>query len=217
MAVTPNLQLDTTSEAAAVLIGGSGSRVDQAEQVVLDAVAACVLRFGWDKVTMDDICAEAGVSRATVYRMFPGGRDVLFEALRVRELSDFFTVMTERVSGADSLEELLVRCVLVAHAELVADQHLATMLATSPGETLGDLTVNGLPRIVRVATSFIVPLATAFLPAERAEEMVEVMTRLVISFYLAPSSAIDFSSDEDVRRFVRSYLLAAHDLSLHTG
>ena len=112
---------------------------------------------------------------------------------------------------------LLVRCVLVAHAELVADQHLATMLATSPGETLGDLTVNGLPRIVRVATSFIVPLATAFLPAERAEEMVEVMTRLVISFYLAPSSAIDFSSDEDVRRFVRSYLLAAHDLSLHTG
>lgn len=197
MGVTPGFEGDTAP------------RHDEAENAVLDAVETCVLRFGWDKVTMDDVCAEARVSRATVYRMFPGGRDVLFEALRVRELSNFFTVMTERVAGAETLEDLLVRCVLVAHAELVADQHLATMLATSPGETLGDLTVSGLPRIVRVATSFIVPLAGRFLPAARAEEIVEVMTRLVISFYLAPSPTIDFSSEDNARHFVRSYLLSA--------
>lgn len=180
----------------------------ETENAVLDAVEACVARFGWDKVTMDDVCSIAGVSRATVYRMFPGGRDVLFEAVRVRGLSQFFTTLTDRVSAARSLEELLVGCIMVAHTELVDDQHLATMLATAPGETLGDLTVSGLPRIVRVAASFIVPLATQFLPADEAEEIVDVMTRLVISTYLAPSRTLDFSNRDKVSRFVRTYLLA---------
>ena len=180
-----------------------------AENSVLDAVEACVERYGWDKVTMDDICAVAGVSRATVYRMFPGGRDVLFDAVRVRGLSQFFTVLRDRVAGAATLEDLLVGCITVAHAELVADQHLATMLATAPGETLGDLTVSGVSRIVRVATEFVVPLAVQFLPREQAEEIVEVMCRLIISLYLAPSPTIDFSREDRVRRFVRTYLPAA--------
>ena len=37
------------------------------------------------KVTVDDIAAEAGLSRATLYRLFPGGKDVLYEALRRRD------------------------------------------------------------------------------------------------------------------------------------
>ena len=57
---------------------------------VLDAAKSCLEKWGVDKVTIDDIAASAGVSRATLYRMFPGGKDVLFDALRVRELEDFF-------------------------------------------------------------------------------------------------------------------------------
>ena len=63
----------------------------RAEGRVLDAAKRCCERWGIAKVTIDDIAAEAGVSRATLYRLFPGGKDVLFEALRVRELEEFFT------------------------------------------------------------------------------------------------------------------------------
>ena len=34
--------------------------------------------------------------------MFPGGKDVLFEALRVRELEEFFDDLRDRIEGADS-------------------------------------------------------------------------------------------------------------------
>jgi AcrR family transcriptional regulator len=178
----------------------------EAEIAVLDATVACVERLGFQKVTMDHICAEANVSRATVYRMFPGGRDVLFEAVRVRSLADFFTVLRAHVEGATSLDEVLVRCVTVAYAELMADQQLATMLATEPGETLGDLTVSGVSRIVRVAAEFMSPLLHSFVPRQQAEEIVEIMCRLVISAFLSPSPLLDFSDEAVVRRLVRTYL-----------
>lgn len=197
--------MDVTSS----LLDLSAVLAPPAESAVLDAVETCVEKFGWDKVTMDDVCSVAGVSRATVYRMFPGGRDVLFEAVRVRGLSNFFSVLSEKVAGASSLEDLLAGCITVAHAELVADQHLATMLATAPGETLGDLTVSGVSRIVRVATSFIAPLAEPFLAPDEAREIVEIMCRLVISLYLAPSPILDLADDATVRRLIRTYLVAS--------
>ena len=101
---------------------------------MLDAAQRCCERWGIAKVTIDDIAADAGVSRATIYRMFPGGKDVLFEALRVRELEEFFAVLRAHVEGADSLEDLLVRTVVAATQELRADDHLALMLASEPGD-----------------------------------------------------------------------------------
>src|SRR3954454_9997161 len=123
---------------AAVSASASGT-----EAGVLDAAKSCCERGGFAKVTMEDIAAEAGVSRATLYRMFPGGKDVLFEALRVRELEDFFTRLARHLEHADSLEDLLVRTVVSATHELRVDDHLAVMLAPEPGETLTSLTVDG--------------------------------------------------------------------------
>lgn len=180
---------------------------DDAQSQVLDAVSGCVDRFGWDRVTMDDVCAAAGISRATLYRIFPGGRDVVFESLRVRRLAEFFTVVRAHVEGAPSLEDLLVRSIVVAHAELSGDEQLATLLATAPGETLGDLTVSGVSRIVSLATAFFAPLAAPHLPRGEAEEIIEVMCRIVISVFLAPSSRLDFTREDHVRQFVRRHLL----------
>ena len=158
---------------------------------------------------MDDICATAGVSRATVYRLFPGGRDVLFEAVRLGKLEDFFTAMRAHVEGSESLEDLLVRCIVIASIELQHDEHLAMMLASVPGETLGDLTVSGLGRIVRVATAFITPLTDEFIPGDEAAQIVDVMCRLVISYYLSPSSTIDFTNEDAARLFVQRFILPA--------
>ena len=70
------------------------------EDRVLDAAMAAVERWGLARLTIDDIAAAAGVSRATLYRMFPGGKDVLFEALRVREIEQFSYKDIAEVTGA---------------------------------------------------------------------------------------------------------------------
>jgi len=181
---------------------------------VLDAAKACVERWGMAKLTIDDIATEAGVSRATLYRMFPGGKDVLFEALRVRELEDFFTRLAAHLDHADDLEDLLVRTVVSATEELRHDQHLAVMLASEPGETLGSLTVDGLPRIIRVATVFLVPLVDQYLPRRESARLVELLARLVISYFLAPSDHVDLGDPRSARAFIATFVLPAFDAAL---
>lgn len=178
-----------------------------AESRVLDAAKACSVHWGIQKVTIDDIAAEAGVSRATLYRMFPGGKDVLFEALRVRELEDFFTRLTGHLVGADDLEELLVRTVVFATADLRNDDHLALMLASEPGDTLSELTVEGLPRIIRMASLFIVPFVEPHLDRVTSGLLVDVLARLVISYFLAPSDHVDLGDEASARQFIRTHVL----------
>ncbi|MDO8362087.1 MAG: TetR/AcrR family transcriptional regulator [Actinomycetota bacterium] len=184
------------------------------ERRVLDAAKSCCERWGVEKVTIDDIAGEAGVSRATVYRLFPGGKDVLFDALRVRELEDFFTRLGAHIEGADDLEGLLVRTVVSATRELRDDQHLALMLASEPGETLGQLTVSGVPRIIRVANIFLVPLVEPYLPRSESSRLVELLSRMVISYFLAPSEQVDLGDPESARAFLRTFVLPAFESSL---
>jgi AcrR family transcriptional regulator len=188
--------------------------LDSAEGRILNAAKSCCERWGFDKVTIEDIAAEAGVSRATLYRLFPGGKDVLFEALRVRELEDFFTRLSLHLDGATDFEDLLVRCVVHATLELRDDQHLSLMLASEPGDTLSQLTVDGLPRITRVATVFLVPLVDGYLPRHEAARLVELLSRLVISYFLAPSEHVDLGDTESAATFIRSFVLPAFEPSL---
>jgi AcrR family transcriptional regulator len=179
---------------------------------VLEAVKRCCERWGIDKVTVDDIATEAAVSRATMYRIFPGGKDVIFDAHRVYELDCFFTVLLANITGAPTLEELLVRTVTCATRELRNDEHLALMLASEPGTVLGELTVDGLPRIIRMATAYLIPFADEFLPRPQSRALIDLVSRLVISYFLAPSSLVDFGDDESARRFLRPFLPVLPDI-----
>jgi len=173
-----------------------------AEARVLDAVKRCCEQYGVAKVTIDDVVEASGVSRATIYRLFPGGRDVLFEALRVRELNEFFDVLAAATGDASTLDDLVVQLVVTATVELRADQHLALMLASEPGDVLSQLTLRGLPRIIRVATVYLVPLLRPYLDRSAAEPFIDLLVRLTISHFLAPNDRIDLGDADSARAFL---------------
>lgn len=176
------------------------------EDRVLDAARGCLERWGFAKLTIDDIASEAQVSRATIYRMFPGGKDVLFEAMRVRELQDFFDHLKTELDGADSLEDLLVRTVVTATRRLRDDEHLALMLAAEPGTMLSQLTSDGVPRIIRMATTFLVPLADEYLSRSQSTALIDVLSRLTISYFLAPSAVVDLGDEASARAFLTPFI-----------
>jgi AcrR family transcriptional regulator len=177
--------------------------VTSPENQILDAAQRCRQRWGIAKVTMDDIVAESGVSRATIYRLFPGGKEVLFEALRVRSLEEFFGRLRAEIATTTSLEDVLVAAVVCATRELREDSDLALQLSTEPGETVSELTVAGLPRIIRMANTLLVPYVAQYVEAATARTMIDALARLVISLFLAPSDHISFAEDEDARRFIQ--------------
>ncbi|MEO7398377.1 MAG: helix-turn-helix domain-containing protein [Ilumatobacteraceae bacterium] len=180
-----------------------------AETRILDAAKACCERFGIAKASVDDIAAEARVSRATLYRMYPGGKDVVLDALRVRELEEFFGQLKIAVAGASTMEDLLVGTVVAATIELRNDQHLAIMLMSEPGDTLSHLTVQGMPRIIRMASLFLAPLVDPYLDRVQGDRLVDVLARLVISYFLAPSDDIDLGDESSARSFIRTHILPA--------
>jgi len=174
---------------------------------ILDATKTAIERWGVERLTINDVCDAAKVSRATLYRAFPGGKEVLLEALRVREAETFFTTLRAHAEGETTLEDTIVRCMVVATTELRNDQNIALMLAAEPNEVLSQFTVAGVPRIVRVATTFLTPLLEPYLSRKEAANLVEVLARMVISYFLAPSSQFDFTNEADARAFVRSHVL----------
>jgi AcrR family transcriptional regulator len=174
---------------------------------ILDATKQAIERWGVERLTINDVCDTANISRATLYRAFPGGKEVMLEALRVRETETFFTTLRAHAEGETTLEDTIVRCMVVATTELRSDQHLALMLAAEPNEVLSQLTVQGMPRIVRVATAYLMPLLQPHLSRDEAAELVEVLARMVISYFLAPSRQYDFGNESQARAFVRAYVL----------
>ena len=173
------------------------------ETQILDAAQRCRQRWGIAKVTVDDIVAESGISRATIYRLFPGGKEVLFAALRVRFLEEFFERLRAEIAAVKSLEDLLVRAVVCATRELRADSDLALQLATEPGETVSELTVAGLPRIIRMANTLLLPFAAPYIEVATARAMIDALARLVISMFLAPSDHLSFDDEESARSMIR--------------
>ena len=61
--------------------------------------SSCLARYGTAKTTVDDIARQAGVSRATIYRVFPGGRDEILAAVVDTEVARLFSALGACVSA----------------------------------------------------------------------------------------------------------------------
>ena len=83
------------------------------EQIVAGAARAAMCS-SLQKMTVGDIAASAGISRATIYRHFAGGRDEIVSALVKSEFQRFLSHVAREAEQADSLEEMLVRGLTVA-------------------------------------------------------------------------------------------------------
>ena len=70
----------------------------------------------------------------------------------------------------------------------------------------------GLPRIIRYASVFLQPLVRPYLSLAQSELLVDVLARLVISYFLAPSAVVDFGDETSARRFLVPFLPVLPDL-----
>lgn len=79
----------------------------QRRERILDAARGLFSRQGIETSTVDDLVAEAGISRATFYRAFSGLEDVvaaLYEAYEERVLGDLAAVLDGLDASSDGLD-----------------------------------------------------------------------------------------------------------------
>jgi AcrR family transcriptional regulator len=82
---------------------------------VLDAAARCIDRKGFDNTSLEEVAAEAGVSRTTLYRRY-GNRESLFKALLIARAGPFRAwsrgVLLGSGTVAERIETVLTRAIL---------------------------------------------------------------------------------------------------------
>jgi len=174
---------------------------------ILEAAYACVARWGMSKTSIEDVTKEAGCSRSTVYRYFPGGRDELLSAVVGWEHGRFFARLYEAVQDADSLEEVMERGLAFAHRAIAEHEVLQRVLETEPELLLPALTVKDDATVAMVA-AFLTPYLARhrLAPGVAVDEAADFLARMVLSYMTAPGRW-DLDDPEQVARLVRAELL----------
>ena len=176
---------------------------------ILDAALDLVARWGVSKTALADVAKEAGCSRATLYRAFPGGKRHPLEALALRELAAYQGAVTEAMDGADSLADALTRG-LVVGTRLLRDHAAAQfILAHEPGLVLPFLGFGEMERLYRHTSPVLGAHLVRFLPADRAEWAAEWAARAFLSYLFNPHPEVDLADADDARSLVTTFLLPA--------
>ncbi len=182
--------------------------MDDTRQRIVEAAYACVARRGVAKTTIEDVAREAGMSRATVYRAFPGGRDEVINATVAWATLDFFGRLYERIQGAASLEEVMERGIMFAHRSIVEHEVLQRVMQTEPDKLLPILTVESIRIREGIAAVLSPYLEERGLAAGvDLDDAADFLARMVLSYISAPGRW-DLDDPDQVARLVRSELLA---------
>jgi AcrR family transcriptional regulator len=174
---------------------------------IVDAALACLARQGTAKTTVDDIAREAALSRATLYRSFPGGKDAILAAVVHTEVTRLFAVLAEAMGEADDLESVLVAAIVESVRRLRSHGALGYLLAFEPGVILPHLTFSKMDELLAVTTEFAAPFFERWLDPQDAPRAAEWTVRIVSSYFSTPGTTFDLAEEADARRLVRIYVL----------
>jgi AcrR family transcriptional regulator len=89
-------------------------------EAILAAAVALVGEVGYDRVTVDALAARAGVSKPTIYRRWPGGKqEIVVEAIRAKRAN------SGELPDTGSLRSDLLAMLGSVMADLEANAHVA--------------------------------------------------------------------------------------------
>jgi AcrR family transcriptional regulator len=158
---------------------------------LLAATYRCVERFGLGKTTIDDVVKESGISRATIYRQFAGGRDELLLETVGWELTNYFTRLADQVRDAPTVAELLRRGLAFAHRSIAEHLVLRKIMDTEPERLLPLLTTESAKTLPFIA-DFLLPYlrreadAGRLRPGVDIDRAAEYLARSILSLIGAP-------------------------------
>ena len=182
---------------------------DDAERHLVEAALVCIARWGVRKTSLDDIAREAGVSRATAYRVFPGGKDRLVEVVFRHEAGRFLRAVEDELRAAGTLDELMVTGI-TAVLRLAADHPvLGAVIEHEPELVLPHFAFHQLDRVLAVAEAVCWPHLGRFLPPHEVAPAADLLARVVLTHAFRPAAWVDANDPASVRRLVDTYLLPA--------
>jgi AcrR family transcriptional regulator len=167
----------------------------------------CIDRFGPHKTGLSDVAAELGVTRQTVYRLFPSTED-LFRAVGREAADSFVDLLVSRIDDVSDPAEVMLESLVFTLDRLPKDRYLGLLLVTgreaaySKGVTSAVAFDFAHSMLSRLDVDWS---ALGFSDLE-LDELVEVFLRLLQSFALDPGKR---RTRGEMRAFLRRWLMPA--------
>lgn len=183
---------------------------------VMSAARRCFARFGVAKTTIEDIAGEAGMSRASVYRHVPGGRDQIVLEVLAGESEARLVELVDEVSGHKRFADQLTAALVANIGALRDDEQLAVIFSTGSLRNVTDI-----PGYFETAVDLVERVLGPLLSNARREgeirsglsdrDVAEWLMRAMagIQFYRSETTSSQDRLDWFVRTFVVAPLLAA--------
>lgn len=177
---------------------------------IVSAAERCFAQYGVGKTTVEDVSAVAGTSRATVYRVFPGGRDEIILAALLSSAQEFLPQIPHRLrtarSTGDAIVELIVSAVSWVRAEPWRESLLSTPLSRA-------ITTADTAASYALCAAFIEPYFTQarqaglVRPQVNLDDAVEYVVRMIHSLLVLPGH--HDRTDAQLRRYIRNFVVPA--------
>lgn len=176
------------------------------ERRVIDALLRCLGRWGYSKTTIEDIAREAGMSRATAYRQFPGGKSAILAAAVTCEARRLAEELSAVALAAPTLEECLVD--VVHRASCLLEEHAPLRYARDhdPVAFEQHLALRNVEVILDAAGALLGPSFERFLAPAEARSVAVWLARIVLTYFKTPSPLVDLTSREDVVRLIGTFV-----------
>jgi AcrR family transcriptional regulator len=174
---------------------------------VTEAAVGCLARHGILKTTVDDVARQAGVSRATVYRAFPGGREEVLHAVVDSEAARLFAAVGASIAAEQDLSAALVAGIVEASSCIHEHPAVRYLLAHEPGTILSHLAFDEADRVLATSSRLAAPFFTRWMGPGEAEQVAEWATRIVLSYAIAPSAGTDLTDPVSTTRLVETFVM----------
>jgi AcrR family transcriptional regulator len=170
--------------------------------VILDAVDALLARYGYSKMTIDDVAAAAGIGKGTIYLHFESKEDLVLshvDRIVERVVARLADIAASRAPWPGRVRRMLRERVLM---RLDAVQHYSESLSDLLAAIRPALLVRHKQHFAREAEALARPLAEAGFRPEAALETAQAMliaTNALLPFSL---SAKELGARAEIQRKV---------------
>lgn len=183
------------------------------EERIAEALLVCMARWGLAKTTVEDIARAAGVSRATVYRLYPGGKSAISEAAALADVARLVSTLADGLDGVDDREDRLALALQLAAEFFEQHEALNFVREHEPVEFERLVTFDRLEQLLVSTGDLVGPVLRPVCSSDDQARAAAVwLGRLVASHVVHPSPALRLADPDRARDMVVTHVLPGLEL-----